>query len=160
MNKEKISRLGLPILLIACFTLLSGYIATGALAKYASSANNSSSATVAAWSTGVNSAINGVNMVSGSGAQNCTITVTSESEVSSAYSLVLSNIPNGVTVALDGGTAQTPSSGNLTFSNVNSFSASSGTTSRNHTLTFNTALSTAATSLSNVAINVIFTQID
>ena len=159
MNNKKRVKIGLPILLLVCFCLLSIYIATNTTAKYTSTESGTDSGRVAIWNTSSDLGSNSINLICGDSAQSCTITVTNTSEVSNTYSLILSNVPNDITVSIDGGSEQSPSNEQVTFNNAGSFIIGSGITSRNHTITFNAPLESNENT-NNVSVNVIFTQID
>ena len=101
-----------------------------------------------------------VEVVAGNGDAEYKLTVKSESDVSSNYTITLSNVPSSVLVSLDGGTAKSPVDGNVVFDNAGTFNVNSGITERVHTLAFSTALSTESLNNNNVAVYVNFTQID
>ena len=80
-----------------------------------------------------------------------TITVTSDSEVDTKYSIIVSNIPSGVQVELDGGGFE-PYSSTVTFPNVGTILYGANPNTATHTLTFRA--NTGATPVSNQAVNV------
>ena len=86
-----------------------------------------------------------------------TITVTSDSEVDTNYSIIVSNIPSGVQVKLDDGSFQ-PYSSTVTFLNVGTILYGAQPNTATHTLTFRA--NTGATPVSNqqVSVDVEFKQ--
>ena len=87
------------------------------------------------------------------------LTVTSESEVDVTYTIIISNLPSGVEVALDNGTYQTPTSGTVRISNAQTvINYNDAVKTKNHTLTFRATSSAQAVSDQEIDIDVEFKQ--
>ena len=133
-------------------------------AKYKSEFTENNSAQVAKWNVSVlpTSVSNTLNVVSGNTTQDYIIDVTSTSEVSSKYSIVLENVPDTVTARLDGGELKTPdtSTKKIIFNDVGVINVSDETKTRTHTLTFGASVSSDAINNNNINIKVEFRQID
>lgn len=87
------------------------------------------------------------------------LTVTSNSEVDVVYTIIVSNLPTGVEVALDDGTYQTPTSGTVRISNAQTVINYSDTVkTKNHTLTFRATSSAQVVSDQEIDIDVEFRQ--
>ena len=69
------------------------------------------------------------------------------SEVSSKYSIEISNLPDTVRIALDNGEYKVPVNGTILFENSGSFKSSSSSVINNHTLSFKAV--SGASSVSN-----------
>ena len=87
------------------------------------------------------------------------LTVTSGSEVDVTYTIIISNLPSGVEVALDNGTYQTPTSGTVRISNAQTvINYNDAVKTKNHTLTFRATSSAQAVSDQEIDIDVEFKQ--
>ena len=134
------------------------------LAKYRSSFSGSDSSSIAKWNVSYDDTDNAtkeVNLVFGNQSiEQYTLKVTSISEVSSKYSIILSNVPSELEVSLDGGTYATPTNNRIVFSNVGSFSVSDINMTHTHTLRFNAPLNANIGSTNYVDIDIKFEQTD
>ena len=70
----------------------------------------------------------------------------------------LTNVPQDVSVSIDGNTPITPNNGNIIFPNEYSFDASSSELTRSHVLVFNTTIETNAVTNNEIGIHVNFVQ--
>ena len=87
------------------------------------------------------------------------LTVTSGSEVDVTYTIIISNLPSGVEVALDNGTYQTPTSGTVRISNAQTvINYNDAVKTKNHTLTFRATSSAQTVSDQEIDIDVEFKQ--
>jgi len=142
------------------------FLITPTLAIFKSTTSGSQTINLADWSvslnqTGIN---NTLNLVSGVTNQSYTVKVNSTSEVDVEYSIVISNIPEGVEVALivpgEEKTFVEPDSNNtITFNNVGTILYSDSDKEKEHILEFKSNLETAEVSNRTVNINVIISQI-
>ena len=137
------------------------------LSKYTSSITGASSKDVAKFDVSIvtsDNASDTLNMLSGTTEATYTVKVVSRSEVTSAYEIVLSNVPDGLQVSLDNGTYQTPVNSTVTFSGINcsgcSFDINSNATEHTHTLKFFDPLNSSNSGTSSINIDVEFVQID
>ena len=87
-----------------------------------------------------------------------TLNVTSASEVNIKYSVILSNLPAGVTVSIDGGNFMPQQSNTITFSNVGTILYSDSVKTKTHTLTFKSAVGGTVVSDHEIDIDVIARQ--
>ena len=67
---------------------------------------------------------------------NYMFSATSTSNVACDYSIILSNIPNGITVKIDNSQIYTPTNGELLIENLGGFEVDSLNTTHEHILTF------------------------
>ena len=135
------------IFLLLCLIVFTLSQAFNTTSKYKSEANASTNAKVAKWDVSITpvTQTNSFNMVAGNSSPvEYTVRVTSNSEVSSIYSIVVSNIPNNVKVSLDGGTEQTPTNNTVTFQNAGTLNVGSTNTYNDHRLLFDAPIEAAA----------------
>ena len=153
---------GFAVFLLICLILITIYHTNDTMSKYSSMISGDSSARTAKWDVSIEpvTASNVINMVTGSASQDYTIKVKSRSEVSSSYSIIVSNVPNDVRVSIDDGTEQTPSNNTVTFSNVGTINVGDSSNEKQHKLTFRAPLASNAVTNNQVSIQVSFTQID
>ncbi len=87
------------------------------------------------------------------------LTVTSHSEVDVTYTIIISNLPSGVEVALDGGTYRIPTSGTVRISNAQTvINYNDAIKTKNHTLTFRATSSAQTVVDQEIDIDVEFKQ--
>ena len=87
------------------------------------------------------------------------LTVTSSSEVDVVYTIIVSNLPTGVEVALDDGTYQAPTSGTVRISNAQTvINYDDAVKTKNHTLTFRATSSAQVISDQEIDVDVEFRQ--
>ena len=147
--------------LLICVIIITISYSFGSSARYTSDIAGSSNASVAKWNVDVSpvtqtstfSAVAGNTMPI-----DYTVRVTSTSQVSSNYYIVVNNIPNGVKVAIDDGTQQVPTNNTITFSNVGTFNVDDLNNYRDHKLTFYVPIESNAVNNNNVDIQVVFSQ--
>ncbi len=105
--------------------------------------------------TGVN---NNLTVVPENANATYTLNVKSLSEVDVNYSIVVSNLPSGVDVSIDGVTFPPVSNGTVTFSNAGTILYSSNDRINSHTLTFRGASGATLVNNQAVTINVLAEQ--
>ena len=88
-----------------------------------------------------------------------TVNVKSESEVDAIYSIVVSNLPSGVEVSIDGVTYPPVSNGSVTFPDAGTILHNAQTKTNSHTLTFRGLNGATVVSNQAVSVNVIAEQI-
>ena len=154
---------------VICLLLIITIIVSNSffLSKYTSSIAGTSRKDVAKFDVSISTSDNAsdtLNMLSGTTEATYIVKVTSRSEVTSTYEIVLSNVPNGLQVSLDNGTYQTPVNSTVTFSGINcsgcSFDLNSNVTEHTHTLKFFDPLSSSNSGTNSINIDVEFSQID
>ena len=146
------------IFLSIYFVFLTSYLSVLTLSKYAGKIEKSGSISVAKWDVTAAIPNGNVNVVAGNTIDTYTLTVTSESEIATNYSIVLSSLPMGVQVALDNGSFKGVSSGKIQFNNVGTFNTNSTTKTKTHILKVKAELFTDETSNKNIKVDVVFTQ--
>lgn len=154
-NKQNIQKtIGVVLLITALF---SSYF----LAKYISSFDGADDTSVAKWSVETAANTDELNLVSGNNVGVYILTITSASEVSASYSVILSNIPNGMEVKIDNGAYQiADGGGSIVFDNVGVLSIGNNNGTNIHNLTFNSPLGTNIPSINEVDVDVRFVQVD
>ncbi len=152
---------GIAIYLLILLSLFTLAYTSDTISKYKSTVQDTTTASVAKWDVSIEpiSASNVINMVTGGASQDYLIKVKSLSEVSSYYSIIVTNIPNDVKVSIDNGTEYTPSDNTITFTNVGAFDINNNIKERQHKLTFNAPLESSAAN-ANISIQAAFTQSD
>ena len=129
--------------------------------KYTGIIGRSGSTTVAKWDVSIDTADNSsdtIDVVSDAVTGSYIVKVINKSEVSSTYSISLSNVPADLEVSLDGGTYQTPINNVVTFNNAGTFVANDAVDTHTHVLTFNDPASSSNDGLYNISINVNLVQ--
>ncbi len=115
----------------------------------------------ALWSVSVDSNSNRtINLMPNAGTAQFTVVVTSNSEVDTEYSVIVSNIPSGVDVKLDNGNFESLENGSdtITFSNVGTIVYGNGDNEKTHVLTFRANADAVIVSNQTVNIDVEFKQ--
>ena len=154
---------GFAMFLLLCATLITLSQVNNAKSKYQSGLNGASEASVAKWEVSVTpvTETNTFNIVAGNTLPiEYTVRVSSNSQVSNSYSIIVLNIPEGIKVSIDNGTEQTPTNNTVTFSNVGAFNIEDNTAYHDHKLTFSVPIETKEVENNNVKIQVSFTQKD
>ena len=132
-------------------------------AKYRTKVSGTDTVRIAKWKFDVDTSSNASELYvvseNDNGTNTYDITITNESEVSSSYALVLSNVPVGLQVKLDNGIYRSTNDGVITINNAGSFLVN-GETSHTHTLTFKDLLSSSNQGDMEIHLDVVFEQID
>lgn len=147
--------------LLICVIILTISYSFGSSARYTSDIAGDSNTSVAKWNVAVTpvTQTNTFSAIAGNTVPiDYTVRVTSTSQVSSMYSIVVTNIPSGVKVAIDDGTEQTPTNNTVTFSNVGTFNIGDANNYRDHKLTFSVPIESNAVNNNNINIQVVFSQ--
>lgn len=152
-NKKK-------LLYLICFLLFGSvlYITYSSYAKYQSSSDISGEPIAASWDVSIDSNTNSLNAIAGNGTVSYTLNVYNDSDVEVGYSIQISNIPNDIQVKLDNGNYVSPVNNIITFSNAGELDYDENT-SRSHTITFQTTLSTSSISNNSLDFSVNFSQL-
>ena len=87
-----------------------------------------------------------------------TVNITSVSDVNVVYSIVIDNLPTGVSVALDNGTYVQENNHEVVFNNVSTILYNAQNKSKSHTLSFKASSSTQYVTNTEVDIDVIVKQ--
>ena len=159
MKNNIINKKSIIIIIFVLIIFSNSYL----LAKYTSVLNGSSNSSIAKWSVSYDTNDNDgdvLSLISGNITKDYIIKVTSTSEVSANYSILLTNVPNEMEVKLDNGVYKLPTNNTIIFENISSFGASDLNTTHTHRLIFNAPIDSNIASSTQVGINVIFNQID
>lgn len=148
------------LLYIICFILFGSvvYITYSSYAKYKSESDISGEPIAASWDVSINSNTNSLSAIAGNGTVSYTLNVYNDSDVEVGYSIQISNIPNDIQVKLDNGNYVSPVNNIITFSNAGELDYDENT-SRSHTITFQTTLSTSSISNNSLDFSVNFSQL-
>lgn len=159
MSKVYTSKRKYIIFLVLYFIFFSFYFTSNTLSKYMGRSMGDGNITTAKWEIGIDEtgAQKNFSIISGSSIT-YTLVVKSSSEVSNKYIIKLTNVPQDVSVSIDGNTPITPNNGNIIFPNEYSFDASSSELTRSHVLVFNTTIETNAVTNNEIGIHVNFVQ--
>ena len=128
--------------------------------KYTGISAGNGNTSVAKWEVSADNNISSKNisLIAGSDPQEYKIRVTGKSEVSSKYSIVISNVPNNVKISLDGGTQKLPEDNEISFSNAGQFEANDTNFTHEHTLNFYALVEADQVQNRQLSLNIIFTQ--
>ena len=153
MNKVKKSKLRLVI----SIAIVAFIIIPLSFAIYKKSSGSNGEITLATWSVSMTDS-GGDNHLSVTPDPNgvtadYVINVTSQSQVDIVYSVVVDNLPSGVSVAIDGGSFETAVNNKVTFSNYGSILYTAANKTNTHTITFKAASN--ATLVSNQEVSII-----
>ena len=149
MNREKKI---ITFIIIFFVVLFSCFLVNKTFAKHTSTVIGSGETDIAKWELLLDGSSGSVDLVPGGSAVNYTLRVTSNSEVSSKYSIEISNLPDTVRISLDNGEYKVPLNGTILFENSGSFRSSSSSVINNHTLSFKAI--NGASSVSNRELDV------
>ena len=150
----------------ACVLVCCFFLAKVCLAKMINDTpvERDGSVHIAEWSVDVSSSdSNSMTLDAGSNSQTYSLVVTNNSEITSTYSIKVSNIPAGVKIGLDIASESdlvTPVNGEVVFTNTgNDLSYESPNNTRTHTLTLKAeATANITQSAVNMSIEVLFVQ--
>jgi hypothetical protein len=149
MNREKKI---ITFIIIFLLLLSSCFLINKTFSRFGATVVGSGETDVAKWELLVDDNQQSVNLLPGGDSVDYTLRLTSNSEVSSCYSIELSNLPSSVRISLDNGNYITPIDGVVAFENSGCFKSSTSSVIKNHTLSFK-AIS-GAESVSNRKIDV------
>ena len=155
MNKKR------TFIIMVIAIILSLFIIPSSYSIYKSGTAGTSSTSLATWNvtleqTGVN---NSLSIVAGLSTANYTLNVKSLSEVDIKYDVVISGLPNGVSVAFDERSPQPASSGTVTITNAGTILYNAQNKINSHTLTFSAVSNATYVNNQSVTVNVIAKQI-
>lgn len=161
MERERRKRKFLLFLLLY-LVVFTSVLSMITLSKYSSVSSGNGSMKIAKWNVTLNTSNNqndNINLISGNNEASYTLTVESLSDVKVGYSIIISNIPNGIKVKLDNGSYKEPSSGTISFNNVGVINANATSNQASHTLTFSATLGSQTISSKKIDMDVKFIQL-
>lgn len=136
--------------------VLSAMLLPTTYSRYITTESSNAVSSLAKWDVRyIEGGSNSVNLIAlNNSSANYLFSIRSLSEVACDYSITISNVPNNVSLTVDGkSTVYTPVSGTITVPNIGSFEIDSLNDTNNHTLTFSTNSSTVALN-TNLNLNV------
>lgn len=149
----------LVVFLIVFFLLFFSFVFINkTFSSYRSNVISSGETDIAKWELLVDGDQDNINLVPGGASVSYTLEVTSKSEVSSEYSIIISNLPEGVQIALDDGGYRDPVSGIITFTDCGHFNSTSSSIVNEHRITFKATSSAGNISGRELNIDVRVTQ--
>ena len=123
-------------LIVFFLVFLSCVMVNRTFASYRSNIITSGETDAAKWELLVEGDRNSIDLVPGGSSVSYILSVTSKSEVSSTYSIIIDNLPNGVQIALDEGDYVDPVDGIITFTDCGRFNATDSFINNEHRITF------------------------
>lgn len=147
------------LFILVYFVFLTAYLSVSTLSKYVGTAEGEGTVQIAKWSvsTRTNSE-NVMNIISGNTTDSYNIIVKSTSDVGCIYSVVVTNIPENVTLKLDGHNPDTHVGDEAIFNNVGSFEAGSNGTEVTHILLVSANINAVPVTENEIDIDVTFIQ--
>ena len=155
MNREKKI---ITFIIIFFVVLFSCFLVNKTFSKHTSIVIGSGETDVAKWELILDGDDNSVDLVPGGSPIDYTLRVTSNSEVSSKYSIEISNLPDTVRISLDNGEYKEPLNGTILFENSGSFISSNTSIVNNHTLSFKAISGASSVVNRELEINIIAIQ--
>ena len=149
--------------IIILVLVLSFFVIKGSYALYRNIVNPSADIAAATWSVTLNQTGENNNLSVVAGDENSTasytVNITSISQVDIIYSIVVEDIPEGIIVKLDDGEYQTPTNGQVIYTDVSTINYSDTNKTKSHILTFKANSNAAAALQEEININVIARQV-
>ena len=150
--------------LLIYFVLFISYFSVITLSKYVGKINRPSSIAIAKWDVSLDTSDNSSNVLNMTiGDTNTTpsyiLKITSISDTKASYSIVLSDLPDGLEVKLDNGNYQTQVNNTITFENVGYINVNDETKTKVHTLTFFVPIDSDTITESEFNVDVVFNQV-
>ena len=155
MNKEHMTRPAIVIAIMALLTITSTY------SIYYGIAHTNGALSLATWNVTLNQV--GVNntltVIPVTNSDTYDLNITSTSQVDIIYTIVVSNLPTGVQVALDSDPAESQDNQHtVTFTDAGTILYSDQNKTKTHTLTFSAVANTTPVNAQSVSIDVIARQ--
>lgn len=162
-KKYKLKKKFVSFLLIY-FILLSSYFSMITFSKYIGVINDYGTSPVAKWEVYTDTSDNEsdvLNIIIGDDKTNPSyvLKITSLSDTKVMYSILLSDLPNGLEVKLDDGDYQSSINNKIEFNDVGYINANDESYEKIHTLTFNVPIDFDEIDNSEINIDVVFDQI-
>lgn len=160
-KKGIVKYLGISVFLLLCLIIFTLSQVNDAKSKYKAESISESSATVAKWNVSLSPITEGnvFDVVAGNNSVDYLIKVSSNSQVSCNYTIIISNIPNDISVLLDDDNEQISSNNTVTFTDAGSFIIGDGNEERTHKLSFSAPIDSSDNN-KEINIQVAFTQLN
>lgn len=151
------------LLIVMLILVVSFFVVNGVLAIFRASANSTGNLALASWDvslqqTGVENYISIIPGDATSTAQ-YTLNVRNLSEVDIIYSIIIDDVPSGVSIALDDGTFVAETNNQVIFNEVGTIHYSDQNKTKSHTLTFKGDYTAAYATDEEINVNVLARQI-
>ena len=153
-DKKKIIYKIACVLFVLYLFFLASYVPYS-YAKYKASTSGTTEIALASWSVSIAGGNNSITVTSGGATTDITLTTTNNSEVDVTYSLILSNVPSGVSVKVDNGTYYAEQNNSITIPNIGTLAVNGTNT---HTLTFKADLDATEVENQQIGVDVEFKQ--
>lgn len=147
------------LFILVYFVFLTAYLSVSTLSKYVGTAEGEGTVQIAKWEVFARTnSENVMNIISGNTTDSYNIIVKSTSDVGCSYSVVVTNIPDNVTLKLDGHNPDTHVGDEAIFNNVGSFVAGSNGTEVTHVLLVSANINAVPVTENEIDIDVTFIQ--
>ena len=111
----------IKVFLVFYVALVVLYFTSISISRFMGEANGAGDSLVARWYVNADVDNDEINLINGANTCTCTLSVISTSEISCSYSVSISNVPDGLEVAIDEGEFVTPIDNVVSFENVGRF---------------------------------------
>jgi len=157
--RKETTKKRISLFILVYFVFLTAYLSVSTLSKYVGSVEGDGTVQIAKWDVSARSDSNDVmNIISGGTTESYNIIVKSTSDVGCTYSVVVTNIPNNVTLSLDGLNPDTHVDDEAIFNNVGRFDAGSNGTEVTHVLKVSANIDATQVTENEISIDVTFVQ--
>ena len=157
--RKETTKKRISLFILVYFVFLTAYLSVSTLSKYVGSVEGDGTVQIAKWDVSARSDSNDVmNIISGGTTESYNIIVKSTSDVGCTYSVVVTNIPNNVTLSLDGHNPDTHVGDEAIFNNVGRFDAGSNGTEVKHVLKVSANIDATQVTENEISIDVTFVQ--
>ena len=157
--RKETTKKRISLFVLVYFVFLTAYLSVSTLSKYVGSVEGDGTVQIAKWDVSARSDSNDVmNIISGGTTESYNIIVKSTSDVGCTYSVVVTNIPNNVTLSLDGLNPDTHVGDEAIFNNVGRFDAGSNGTEVTHVLNVSANINATQVTENEISIDVTFVQ--
>ena len=163
MKQKIINQKKFMTFLLIYFVLFISYFSVITLSKYVGKINKPSTMVIAKWDVSLDTsdnASNALNLTIGDTNTNPSyiLKITSISEVIASYSIVLSNLPDGLEVKIDDQNYRAQENNTIIFENVGYINVNDDTKTKVHTLTFYVPIGSDTITDSEFNVDVVFNQ--
>lgn len=159
--KKKLKKKYVAFLSVYALFFIS-YFSLITLAKYTNLLNRNGNVSVAKWDVSIagDNNITLPTMVIGksSSYQDYNLSVTSTSEVGINYSVIVTNVPEGVQIQVDDGSIYNEDNNKIIITNLGSFSSNDNNTTHTHKISFIVPIGIETITNQELDMDVIFTQ--
>lgn len=155
-NKKKFT-----LFLLVYFILFTSCFSIVTLSKYVGASLGNGNSSIAKWGVSLDTSDNAsdtLNIIKGKTTQNYILKIQSTSETKAIYSIILSDLPNGLEASIDGVNFLTAVNNQITFDNVGFINANAQQKTVTKTISFRVPIDSEALDENTININVDFKQ--